>query len=72
MRLAQEKLFWNGILEHRIPSFYSSTTCTKHSIVDKDMRNGGVFECKECDKKEDADIHASSTISSFLLLKPKL
>ena len=72
MRVAQEKLFWNGILEHRIPSFYSSTTCTKHSIIDKNMRNGGVFECKECDKKEDADIHASSTISSFLLLKPRL
>lgn len=71
MRIAQEKLFWNGILEHRIPSFYSSTTCTKHSIIDKDMRNGKVFKCEECDKKEDADIHASSTISSFLLLKPR-
>lgn len=72
MRIAQEKLFWNGILEHRIPSFYSSTTCTKHSIIDKNMRKGAIFKCKECDKKENADIHASSTISSFLLLKPRL
>ncbi len=70
MRIAQEKMFWNGILEHRIPSFYSSTSCVKHNLVDKNMRKGYKFKCKKCNKVEDADLHAASTISSFLMLKP--
>lgn len=70
MRIAQEKMYWNGILEHRIPSYYSSTACVKHSVVDSKMRKGEEFKCKSCNKVEDADLNASSTISSFLMLKP--
>ncbi len=70
MRIAQEKMFWNGILEHRIPSFYSSTSCVKHAVVDKKMRKGEIFKCQQCNKVEDADLHAATTISSFLMLKP--
>ena len=70
MRIAQEKMYWNGILEHRIPSYYSSTVCVKHSVVDSKMRKGEEFKCKLCNKVEDADLNASSTISSFLMLKP--
>jgi transposase len=70
MRIAREKMYWNGILEHRIPSYYSSTSCVKHSIVENKMRKGDIFKCNKCNKVEDADLHASSTISSFLMLKP--
>lgn len=70
MRIAREKMYWNGILEHRIPSYYSSTSCVKHSIVESKMRKGDIFKCDKCNKVEDADLHASSTISSFLMLKP--
>lgn len=70
MRMAQANLFWNGILEVRIPSFYSSTTCVKHSLVNKKMRKGENFKCPECGRIEHADEHASATIPSFLLLKP--
>ena len=69
MRIAQEKMYWNGILEHRIPSYYSSTTCVKHSVVDSNMRKGEKFKCILCNKVEDTDLNASSTISSFLMLK---
>jgi hypothetical protein len=68
MSMAREKFLWNGILESKIPSFYSSTTCTIHKVVDKEMRNNKVFKCKQCDIVKDADKNASDTIASFLLL----
>ena len=68
MRMAKEKFLWNGILEIRIPSFFSSTTCTKHKVVDKNMRKNKLFLCPICNIKKDADKNASDTIASFLLL----
>jgi len=69
MRMANEKFLWNGILEIRIPSFFSSTTCTKHKVVDKNMRKNKLFLCPICNIKKDADKNASDTIASFLLLR---
>ena len=68
MSMAKEKFLWNGILESKIPSFYSSTTCTIHKIVDDKMRNNKVFKCEQCNIVKDADKNASDTIASFLLL----
>jgi hypothetical protein len=68
MSMAKEKFLWNGILESKIPSFYSSTTCTIHKVVDDEMRNNKVFKCKQCNIVKDADKNASDTIASFLLL----
>ena len=69
MTMAKEKFLWNGILEIRIPSYYSSTTCTQHSLVDKDMRKNKKFLCPKCKITKDADKNASDTIASFLLLR---
>ena len=72
MTIAAERNWWDGVLSVKVPSFYSSKTCTTHKLVEGkkgEMRKGKIFECPQCKEKLDADLHASSTIPSFLLLQ---
>jgi hypothetical protein len=70
------KLKWNGIPEITLPSYYTSTTCFIHGIVDKKQRKGDVFTCKRCiaegGKPEHADEHAALTLGAYLFLQPKI
>jgi hypothetical protein len=77
-RRASNKLRWNGISEHAIPSFFTSCTCPRHSRVDRQQRRGDIFLCPDCGGPEHADTHASDqallgryfTIACYLLLTP--
>lgn len=70
-RTASQKHAWNRIPELDFASFYTSTTCFWHGIVDKAMRKGDDFFCTHCGFKEHADAHAADTLAVYLLLKPK-
>lgn len=70
LRRASDKLRWDGIPELIIPSYYTSTACTVHSLVDPGMRQGELFCCPRCNVKEHADEHAADTIGNYLLLRP--
>jgi hypothetical protein len=69
-RRASNKLRWNGIPEHAIPSFFTSCTCPRHSRVDRQQRRGDRFLCPDCGGPEHADTHAAFTIACYLLLTP--
>jgi len=73
-RRASAKFQWNGIPELWLPSYYTSTTCFKHAIVDGKQRKGDKFACKHCKaegrKPEHADDHAALTLGAYLFLKP--
>jgi transposase len=69
-RRASDKLRWNGIPEHAIPSFFTSCTCPRHSRVDRQQRRGDRFLCPDCGGPEHADTHAAYTIACYLLLTP--
>lgn len=70
IRRASDKLAWHGVPELAVPSFYTSSTCIAHGLVDRAMRSGNVFKCPECGKEADADLHASEVIAQYLLLRP--
>jgi hypothetical protein len=73
-RRASAKFQWNGIPELWLPSYYTSTTCFRHGIVDGKQRRGDKFACKHCKaegrKPEHADDHAALTLGAYLFLKP--
>ena len=70
IRRARDKFLWDGISEVAIPSYFTSTTCPAHALVDATMRNGDRFLCPRCGKVEHADEHAADTIGNYLLLRP--
>ena len=70
IRRASEKFLWNGIPEITVLSYYTSCTCTIHSLVDKPMRSGEKFLCPLCGKARHADENAAHTIANYLLLRP--
>ena len=70
IRRATDKHLWDGILEIKIPSYYTSTTCPAHALVDSSMRKGDQFRCPMCGNVEHADEHAADTIANYLLLRP--
>jgi hypothetical protein len=70
IRRASDKMNWDGIPELIIPSYFTSTVCTIHALVDKAMRSGECFFCPQCGVQEHADEHASDTIANYLLLRP--
>ena len=69
-RMASAKLAWLGILEVKIPSFFTSSTDTRHSAVDKDQRDGHEFTSKADGRVWHADEHSTETIGNWLLLRP--
>jgi hypothetical protein len=71
VKISSNKLLWNGIHERVVPSYYTSTCCVRHGLVNRKMRQGGVFKCPECDEVRDADENASDTLGSYLLLRKK-
>jgi transposase len=70
IRRASGKFIWDGIPEVALPSFYTSCTCNKHALVDKNMRSGEKFACPKCVEHRHADENASHTIANYLLLRP--
>ena len=70
IRRALDKLEWNGIPQVPVPSFFTSTTCMIHSLVDRTMRSGEEFLCPLCGKPRHADENAADTIANYLLLRP--
>jgi hypothetical protein len=70
IKRASDKLRWDGIPEIVIPSYYTSTTCTVHSLVDDAMRQGEQFCCPQCKIRHNADEHAADTIGKYILLRP--
>jgi len=72
---ASGKFKWNGIPEFALPSYYTSTTCFVHGIVDKKQRKGDVFACKRCMSEgrgqEHADEHAALTLAVYPFLQIK-
>jgi len=70
IRRATDKLTWDGIPELLVPSYYTSTSCTIHSLVDSAMRKGEKFACPLCSAPAHADEHAADTIANYLLLRP--
>ena len=70
IRRASDKFKWDGIPELIVPSYYISTACTRHSLIDDSMRSGEIFRCPEFDSAANADEHASDTIANYLLLRP--
>ena len=70
MMRTSDKLCWDGIPDLIVPSFYTSSACTIHSLVDGSMRQGEQFFCPQCGVKEHADQHAADTIANYFLLQP--
>ena len=74
VRRASDKLRWNGVPEVALPSYYTSTTCTRHAVVNKRQRRGDVFACVRClaegRPREHADDHAADTLGAYLQLRP--
>ena len=66
IRRARDKFLWDGIPEIAIPSYFTSTACPAHALVDAAMRNGDRFLCPICGKPEHADEHAADTIGNYL------
>jgi hypothetical protein len=70
---ATDKLLFNGVAEIVVPSWYTSRTCVKHSIVvDAKHRKGERIYLPCCELHHHADEHASDTIASYPLLKLNL
>ena len=61
---------WDGILETAIASYFRSTSCPVHALVDATLRNGDQFVCPWCGSVEHADEPASDTVGNHLLLRP--
>jgi hypothetical protein len=74
-RRVSAKLAWNGVPGVALPSWYTSTTCFRHAIVEKKQRRGDVFACKCCiaegRQKEHADEHAADLLALYLTLVHK-
>jgi hypothetical protein len=72
---ASGKFKWNGIPEIALPSYYTSSTCFLHGIVDKTQRKGDVFACKRClaegRSREHADEHAALMLAVYPFLQLK-
>mgnify|MGYP002714616539 CR=1 FL=1 len=70
IRWAPAKLEWFGIPEIVLPSYYTSTTCILHRLVDKKMRKGDVFYCPACSETRHADLNAGLTLALYPVLEP--
>ena len=70
LRRMSSKLKWFGVPEVVIPSFYTSSTDVRFSVVDKKQRKGEVFTASTDGRKMDADLHAGLTIALWPLLRP--
>ena len=70
---ATNKILFNGVAEIVVPSWYTSRTCLKHSVVvDAKHRKGESIYLPCCDQHHHADEHASDTIASYPLLRLNL
>jgi putative transposase len=60
VKLASERL---GVQVEEVNPAFSSQTCSRCGIKDKNSRKGEVFACTSCGYESDADINASVNIS---------
>lgn len=67
-RFAEE----NGIQIVKVNPAYTSQTCSKCGIVDKNSRNGELFYCSHCGYKTDADFNASVNIYNLGIMYPRI
>lgn len=74
-RRVNAKLAWNGVPSIALPSWYTSTTCYRHAIVNTLQRKGDVFACKSCLAEgrptEHADEHAADMLAVYATLVHK-
>lgn len=74
VRRASAKFAWNGVPQIALPSYYTSTTCTRHALVSKSQRKGDWFTCPRCKAegrpREHAHAHAADTLGAYLQLRP--
>jgi hypothetical protein len=71
LRRATSKLKWYGVPELVVPSYYTSSTDVRHSVVDKKQRNGEKFKATVDGWQMHADLHAGLTIALWLQLRPR-
>ena len=62
----------NGIQLIKVNPAYTSQTCSKCGIVDKNSRNGEWFHCQHCGYELDADFNAAKNILSLGVMYPKI
>ena len=74
-RQAQAKHDWNGVPVIALPSWYTSTTCFRHGLVNASFRKTDQFRCSACQALgipgEHADEHAADTLAVYMLLTRK-
>jgi len=68
IKRAEQKMLWNGVPSLIVPSYYTSSTCIHCGVVDKSMRSGEHFKCKECKRASHADENAADTLACYALL----
>ena len=71
LRNATRKMKWWGVPEVVVPSYYTSTTDVRNSVVDKKQRKGEVFKARVDGRQMNADLHAGLTLALWLLLRPQ-
>ena len=65
----QKLEFW-GIGEYGVGAWYTSSTCIKHGLVDKQMRKSQEsFVCPLCAKEKNADMNAADVLANYFGLK---
>lgn len=69
IRRLSMRLRWQGIPQEKIPSYYTSSTDARFSVVDKAQRQGSVFRSQRDGRIMQADLHASLTIALYPLLR---
>jgi hypothetical protein len=74
-RRVNAKLAWNGVPSVALPSWYTSSTCCRHAVVNTGQRKGDVFACQRCLAEgrppEHADEHAADTLAVYATLVHK-
>jgi hypothetical protein len=64
-----DKLKWWGVPEVILPSYYTSSTDVRYSVVDGKQRKGEVFTARRDGRKMHADLHAGLTLALWPLLR---
>ena len=71
LRRMTGKLQWYGVPEIVVPSYYTSSTDVRHSVVDSKQRRGEVFTSRVDGRQMNADLHAGLTLALWPLLRPR-
>jgi hypothetical protein len=71
LRRMSGKLKWYDVPEIVVPSWHTSSTDVRHSVVDTAQRRGEGFRAKVDGWLMHADLHAALTVALWLLLRPR-